>query len=132
MEASEILREKGVKKSAQRIAIINTLRKFGVPVTETDIKKEMGDMYDRITFYRTIQTLLDADIIHKINIDNQTIKYALNQSQGKGHIHFYCKKCGSVTCFNDIHPDDYNLPSHFKQEECEVIIKGICASCQEK
>lgn len=54
MSAIDILREKGLKKSAQRISIINILLDKQIPLTESDIKAEMGDMYDRITFYRTI------------------------------------------------------------------------------
>ena len=53
MSAIDILREKGLKKSAQRISIINILLDKQIPLTESDIKAEMGDMYDRITFYRT-------------------------------------------------------------------------------
>lgn len=78
MSAIDILREKGLKKSAQRISIINILLDKQIPLTESDIKAEMGDMYDRITFYRTIQTLLEKGVIHRITIDSTTVKYALN------------------------------------------------------
>ena len=78
MSAIDILREKGLKKSAQRISIINILLDKQIPLTESDIEVEMGDMYDRITFYRTIQTLLEKGVIHRITIDSTTVKYALN------------------------------------------------------
>ena len=44
MSAIDILREKGLKKSAQRISIINILLDKQIPLTESDIKAEMGDM----------------------------------------------------------------------------------------
>ena len=130
MSAIDILREKGLKKSAQRIAIISILLDKRFPLTESDIKEEMGDMYDRITFYRTIQTLLEANIIHRITIDNVTARYALNNSPNHSHIHFYCKICHSVTCFEDIPLQEYHLPETFEQEECEVLIKGTCNKCK--
>lgn len=102
MSAIDILREKGLKKSAQRISIINILLDKQIPLTESDIEVEMGDMYDRITFYRTIQTLLEKGVIHRITIDSTTVKYALNTAQSHSHIHFYCKMCHAVTCFKEI------------------------------
>ena len=119
MSAIDILREKGLKKSAQRISIINILLDKQIPLTESDIKAEMGDMYDRITFYRTIQTLLEKGVIHRITIDSTTVKYALNTAQSHSHIHFYCKMCHAVTCFKEIPLQEYVLPAGFEQEECE-------------
>ncbi len=130
MSAIDILREKGLKKSAQRIAIISILQDKQIPLTESDIKEEMGDMYDRITFYRTMQVLLENDIIHRITVDNVTVKYALNNAKNHNHIHFYCKICHSVICFEDIPLQRYRLPEDFEQEECEVLIKGVCDKCK--
>lgn len=132
MSAIDILRGKGLKKSAQRIAIINILQDKQIPLTESDIKLEMGDMYDRITFYRTIQVLLENNIIHRITIDNVTVKYALNNAQNHSHIHFFCKTCHSVTCLKDIPLQEYALPENYEQEECEVLIKGICNECKSR
>ncbi|MDR2038488.1 MAG: transcriptional repressor [Bacteroidales bacterium] len=131
MNAIELLRSKGLKKTAQRIMLINILQKKAVTLTEDDIKQEMGDLYDRITFYRTVQTLLEADLIHRINVDNKTVKYALNETSPhtKDHSHFFCKKCRSVTCLKDVPAITYHLPDGFKGEECEIIIKGICGNC---
>ena len=131
MSAIDILREKGLKKSAQRISIINILLDKQIPLTESDIEVEMGDMYDRITFYRTIQTLLEKGVIHRITIDSTTVKYALNTAQSHSHIHFYCKMCHAVTCFKEIPLQEYVLPAGFEQEECEVLIKGYAGSAND-
>lgn len=112
--------------------LINLLQKAGISLTEGEIKSEMVDLYDRITFYRTVQTLLDANIIHRITVDNITVKYALNHSgdQHSGnHIRFFCKQCHSVTCLEDIAIPQYHVPQSFQFEECEVLIKGLCDQC---
>lgn len=132
MNAIDILRENRLKKSVQRITIISILLDKHIPLTESDIKAEMGDMYDRITFYRTMQTLLEAHVIHRITVGNIVVKYALNNVTSHGHIHFYCKVCDSVTCFDEISLHEYNLPEGFNQEECEVLVKGVCDQCQQK
>jgi Fur family ferric uptake transcriptional regulator len=113
--------------------LINLLQKAGISLTEGEIKAEMGDLYDRITFYRTVQTLLDANIIHRITVDNITVKYALNhsdRSHSENHIHFFCKQCHSVTCLENAAIPAYDIPKGFKSEECEVLIKGICDKCR--
>ena len=131
MNAIELLKSKGLKKTAQRIMLINLLKSNKIALTEDDIKNEMGDLYDRITFYRTIQTLLDSDLIHSITINNKTVKYALNEesSHGSNHGHFFCKKCHQITCLGDLPIIDYSLPSGYKSDEYEVLIKGICCHC---
>lgn len=130
MNATDLLRNKGLKKSAQRIAVINILQKEMIPLTEEEIRKEMGEIYDRVTFYRTMQALCGAEIVHRIVVDNTIVKYALNtEGEPHSHIHFYCLKCHSVTCLKDIAIYPYELPADYRQEECEVLIKGICPSC---
>ncbi len=112
--------------------LINLLQKTGISLTESEIKSELGDLYDRITFYRTVQKLLDANIIHRITVDNITVKYALNHSDhghSENHSHFFCKQCHSVTCLENVAITEYRVPKGFKSEECEVLIKGICDSC---
>ncbi len=134
MNAIELLKSKGLKKTAQRIMLINILQKAPIALTESDIKMEMGDLYDRITFYRTVQILLDTDIIHRITVDNTIIKYAINTlhttRQEMDHAHFFCKNCHSVICIGDMPLIKYKLPDGFTSDECEILIKGICVNCQ--
>ncbi len=134
MNAIELLKSKGLKKTAQRIMLINILQKAPIALMESDIKTEMGDLYDRITFYRTVQTLLDADIIHRITVDNTIVKYAMNtlhtSRQESDHAHFFCKNCHSVICIGGIPFVEYKLPDGFTSDECEILIKGTCANCQ--
>lgn len=135
MNAIDILKNKGLKKTAHRIMLISTLQKRGVSLTEGEIKSEMGDLYDRITFYRTVQTLLNARIIHRITVDNITVKYALNDSShrySENHIHLFCKQCHSVICLENVAKPEYLVPQGFKAEESEVLIKGLCEKCESK
>ena len=131
MDVVEMLRNKGLKKTAQRIMLINILQKKNIALAENDIRSEMGELYDRITFYRTIQTLIDATLIHRIVVDNKVVKYALGDvaSESKNHSHFFCKKCHSVTCLENILAVEYHLPNGYQAEENEVLIKGVCGKC---
>ncbi len=134
MNATDILKGKGLKKSAQRVAVINILQKSMTPMTEDEIKTEMGEMYDRVTFYRTMQALCSAEIVHRIVIDNTTLEYALNTAEkgNRSHVHFFCISCHSAICLKDVPVYTYNLPANYQQKDCEVLIKGICPACAKK
>ena len=132
MDAIDLLREKGLKKTAQRVMLISLLQRQEVALAEEDIKQDMGVLYDRITFYRTVQTLMEAGLIHRIAIDNKTVKYALNDdsTHSKEHSHFYCERCHSITCLGEMPKISYTLPDGFVGMECELLIKGICSQCR--
>ena len=54
MVSGDLLKNKGLKNTAQRCAVIDILDKQLMPMTENEIKDKMGDLYDRITF--TVQS----------------------------------------------------------------------------
>lgn len=137
MRALEILQNHQIKKTVPRVAIIQALQASSIPLSENEIKEKMGDMYDRITFYRSVQTLMEAGIIHRIVADNVTIKYALNHcgeihEHKIDHVHFSCRQCNLLVCLNDVRPQPYMLPNGFTADQCEVIIKGLCDMCTPK
>jgi len=134
MTALEILKQHEIKKTPARMAMISVLQTNKYPMSEMDIKERMADLYDRVTFYRNVQTLATAGIIHKIVADNTTVCYALNicdhgHNHTAEHAHFFCEACHAVICMNQIKIPSYELPNGFKFADCDVIIKGTCEKC---
>lgn len=134
MTPAEILEQHLVKKSTPRVALIRTLQKESRPLSETEIKERMGDMYDRATFYRSVQTLTKAGIIHRIVADNVMVKYALNNCENGhhhqvDHAHFYCRQCHNLYCLKNIKLQTLSLPEGFVDEEHDLIIRGVCDRC---
>lgn len=130
MNVTDLLKKNGLKKSAQRVALVNILLKHRRPLTEEDMKSELGEVYDRVTFYRTMQMLVSVGIVHRIVVDNTTVEYALSTEEDEhAHVHFYCKVCHAVTCMKEVPVYHYQLPDGYRQEECEVVIKGVCPTC---
>ncbi len=134
MDAIEILQNHQVKKTSPRLSIIQALQTSQNPLSEGEVKEKMGGLYDRITFYRSVQTLEEAGIIHRIVADNTVVKYALNHCE-KGHqhspdhVHFYCTQCNSLVCLNAVKTQAYELPEGFTSNQCDVVIKGMCNKC---
>lgn len=136
MNPSEILQHHQVKKTAPRIAIIQALQKSSIPMSESQIKNSLGDLYDRTTFYRSMQTLTEAGIIHRLVADNVMVKYELNlcdhgHQHHPDHIHFYCRQCKELICMDELKPQDYILPEGFSVQTCDVIIRGLCKNCNQ-
>ncbi len=137
MDVIEIFKEIKLRKTAPRVAIITILSNSLMPLSENEIKAEMGPLYDRITFYRSVQRLLEVQAIHRIIIDNATVKYAFNrnvlsQLPAHEHVHFYCTNCQTTICLEQLPIQKYQLPEGFVQEESAVLIKGLCDKCSSK
>ena len=100
-------------------------------LSEQEIRERLTGNYDRTTFYRSFKTLEENKIIHKIVVDGQLIKYAIDNSvtQKREHAHFYCNICHSVRCLESVPVGEAVLPDGYIGAETEVLIKGICASC---
>lgn len=132
MKAIEILNNHNLKRTSCREGILNIVIHSNQALSENEIREQLMGNYDRTTFYRSFKTLEENKIIHKIVIDNQLVKYALDNSitHSKEHAHFYCSKCNAVKCLNNIPIQNYQLPEGFSDLETEVLIKGICSECK--
>ena len=133
-EAEELLHSHKLRRTTCRQGIIDILANASEALTENEIKLMLDNHHDRTTIYRSFKTLLENDLIHKIVLDNQLVKYALNpKSQTRNeHVHFYCKQCEKLVC---IIPDSFQgitLPVGFEASETEVIVKGTCKKCGNK
>lgn len=132
MNAIEILEKHKLKRTSCRVGIIDVIIKAKQALSENEIREQMSGIYNRTTFYRSFITLEKHKIIHKIVVDNQLVKYALEDSlcDNEMHAHFYCNKCETVKCI-DVPVQRYNLPDGFSDVETEVLIKGTCVKCEE-
>lgn len=138
MTPAEILTLHHLRKTPTRIAIVQNLLTSSLPLSENEIHEKMQENYERITFYRTVLTLIEAGVIHRIVADNTTVRYALNHCTPQhhehysDHVHFYCSQCGKVECLKGVAVQQYLVPDGYRKDECNVVIKGICKHCTAK
>ncbi len=133
MKPYEILAKHNLKRTSCREGIIAVIMAAQHAISENEIREQLEGNYDRTTFYRSFKTLEEHKIIHKIVVDNQVIKYALDNSVTlkNEHAHFYCFKCNSVQCLESVHIEKPLLPDGYVCTETEMVIKGICNFCKE-
>ncbi|WP_026474979.1 Fur family transcriptional regulator [Alkaliflexus imshenetskii] len=131
MRPSDILSNHNLKRTSCREGIIKVIDSNEVALSEQEIRQQLEGNYDRTTYFRAFKTLEDSGIIHKIVIDNQTIRYALGAyNKGKSkHAHFYCSKCQKVKCMPTVLTPEVPLPDGYKISETNLIIKGTCNNC---
>lgn len=134
MNAIDILNSHSLKRTSCREGLIEVIMTANQALSENEIRERLSGNYDRTTFYRSFRTLEEHHIIHKIVIDYQTIKYALDTSiiHKKGHAHFFCNECHTVQCLESVTLQKVELPEGYTEEESEIIIKGTCAICKNK
>ena len=132
MKPIDILNKHDMKRTSCREGIIEVVMTASQALSENEIRERLAGNYDRTTFYRSFKTLEEHNIIHKIVVNNQLVKYALNNSvtHKTEHTHFFCNKCKAVKCMDDVPVQKYQLPDGYSDNKIEVLIKGTCANCK--
>ncbi len=116
-----------------RIEVLQIIGGAGHAVSLTEIQNNLQN-FDRVTLYRTLQSLTEKGIIHKALDDETGSYFALckdecsSKNHHHHHIHFRCKKCEEVYCLSPKKELDIQIPG-FKLEGFEVEATGVCESC---
>ncbi|MBN2668245.1 MAG: transcriptional repressor [Bacteroidales bacterium] len=134
MKPIEILHQYQLKRTSCREGILSVIINHNEALSENEIRDQLESHYDRTTFYRAFKTLIESKIVHKIVVDNQLVKYALDNhiTQKKEHAHFYCEACHAVLCLETTPLPKPNLPNGFQANNFEYVIKGLCKKCSPK
>ena len=87
-KVKDLLREKGLKVTSQRLMVLNILSAHGdehLTVEEIyDLAKEESPEIGLATIYRTVQVLLELHVIEKVTFDDGFARYELNGEDGIG------------------------------------------------
>lgn len=140
----KLLREKGLKVTTQRLAVLTVLSQ------KPDSHLTAEEIYDLVkvsnpeiglaTVYRTIQMLLELKIIDRINLDDGYVRYELGHvyedEDSHHHHHLICIKCGRVMSFQGDLLEEFEKriedKTGFQIQDHDVKLYGYCADCLEK
>ena len=133
VDFSKLLKDKNLKVTAQRVAILDEIYKHG--------HSSVDDIYALIrgripsvslaTIYKNILSMQNANIIKSIKTPTQKQKYELNK---KPHIHLHCKICDNLEDF-DMDMSEFRASCEKKSgykniDDTSIIFSGICKNCQ--
>ncbi|MBM6737485.1 MULTISPECIES: Fur family transcriptional regulator [Clostridia] len=142
----EMLKEKGLKVTNQRLLVLQVLAEHGDEhMTAEDIFELVKEDYPEIglaTIYRTVQLLLDMQLVDRIMLDDGCVRYEigdfLDEQEGHRHHHHHliCTECGSVSAFRDDLLEDLEAyiekKTGFQVTDHELKFYGVCRKCREK
>lgn len=134
----EQLHTASLRATPTRLAVLRALSESPTPLSALEVLKAAGPAAagaDRVTVYRTLNSLVEAALAHRVDPGDRTWRYGLlNVAHGR-HAHFVCDACGVVRCVEDAEIDvSFSAGSgreKFKVKQPDVYLHGICASCTE-
>jgi len=131
-EAKAMLKNAGLYCTAARVAVIQALAKIKGPVKQDQITRLLHRRFDRVTVYRTLESLLKADLIHKVFLEERACHYELARycSKRQCHPHFTCTECGRTHCLMDLAMPLAKSPyKGFVIQRQQIRFEGLCPDC---
>ncbi|MCK9362049.1 MAG: transcriptional repressor [Syntrophales bacterium] len=136
-DASETLKNSGLAKTAQRMAVLESLLGTDHPLNANEILQQTtGEIrINRVTVYRILSSLRDSGIIREIENGHGISSYEMACAHNPVHPHFRCRSCGRIICLPSLTLsqawDWLAQPADFSIEKIDVQLTGICAPCQQ-
>lgn len=132
-EIEKILTSNGIKPTANRMLVLKELARRTHPINLADLEMSLDPM-DKASIFRVLELFSEKDIVHVIEDGSRSLKYELchgkeHHSFSDQHAHFYCEKCGSLFCLDDVKLPTIEIPQKYKVKSINFMFKGICPNC---
>lgn len=130
----DLLHNRDLKATNPRISLLSQMHNYAKAMPHSAIQKAMKSI-DRVTLYRTIESLTGQGVIHKAFQENNEVYYAIcslkcdKNHHHHDHVHFKCVKCDSVTCEQLDKVVDISLPE-YDIHKTSIHLEGICKLCK--
>jgi len=119
--------------TGSRKAILKVLFKADRPLNHEQIVQGLGKKhFNKVTIYRTLESLLKVGLLHKVFIDKRACHYELarNCTESQCHPHFTCTNCGSTHCLTKISLPMAKSPHRgYVIHRQQVRFEGLCPAC---
>jgi Fe2+ or Zn2+ uptake regulation protein len=123
-----------LKRTEPRRMILGVLLATGKPQTADEITSAIGKgCPNKVTIYRTLESLVEAGLVHRAFIDERSQHYELADkcTEHQCHPHFVCSDCGQMHCMTEVSvPMATSPPAGFVINRQQVRLEGICPSCR--
>ena len=133
-EIRQLLRDRAVRATPARIAVLQELRSATSPLTHADLAEKLVPLgFDKATVFRNLTDLTDADLIMRTELGDHVWRFEVldpNNPDSDKHPHFVCVECGDVRCLGDM---TFTASSQRRAKGVgritEILIKGHCKNC---
>lgn len=138
-EQRAILRERGLRATPARIAILIALGDAKGPVSHQELTVKLSDLgLDKSTIFRGLQDLTEVGLLNRLELGDhvwryETIKEKTDTETEEGeehlHPHLLCVDCGSIRCLGQADISIELSPSLGRV--VDVLVKGYCTKCKQ-
>ena len=132
IKAISVLREKGLRITEQRKAILKVLANAKSPMSAEENYSKLSNVHcDLVTVYRCLEQFLKAGVVELGVRENGTRVYCLGHGQGHHH-HLTCRKCGQSKRVDICMGDALEEIAHgFGYSEVTHVMEvfGVCPVC---
>lgn len=132
----EFLKEKDVRMTSQRTAILENLLDGNKHPTVNEIYEDLKDDFPSMsvaTIYNNLKFFKEAGLVKELPFGDGSSRFDLTTVD---HFHTICRNCGKI---QDFHfpglVEDDNLTQSigdFRAEDYRFEIIGLCKECQKK
>ncbi|MEL6344533.1 MAG: Fur family transcriptional regulator [Myxococcota bacterium] len=136
-EARELLRERALRATAPRLAVLLVLADAQAPLSHSQVLERLGDTdWDPATIYRNLVKLRDAGITSVVSRAEGISRYmfASAQDDGHRHPHFVCENCGRISCLPAALVASMSMegPWAASIQTAAVQLRGACPECLQR
>jgi Fur family transcriptional regulator, peroxide stress response regulator len=130
MSAADILKEKGIQPSHQRIRIWESLAATTAHPSADSIYRQLAremPTLSRTTVYSTLDLLVKSGLAQRLALSGNELRFDANTSP---HAHFHCRLCGEVSDLpGPVCPSLPEAPKGFIVESSQLYAEGLCPRC---
>jgi Fur family ferric uptake transcriptional regulator len=131
----EILGNKGLKATTQRLELLRILATNHKPMTLKEIVKKMkGESAHEVTLYRMLSSFTELGIVNQIDF-GANVPYFELVDREHDHHHIVCIKCKKVTDFVGCEVDKLIKKALTQAKDFQSVSKhsfelfGLCKKC---
>jgi Fur family ferric uptake transcriptional regulator len=133
-ELRRAIRERGLRATPSRIAVLDLLRAGTSPLSHLQIADRLGSQAgDRATIYRNLIALVNAGLARRTDIGDCIWRFdaVVATHHVTDHPHFVCVECGAVECLpqTELVIGRATAPRAVRQRRVEVHVRGQCDRC---
>lgn len=128
-----LMREHGIKPTANRILILKTLLQAGRPLSMTEIETALESV-DKSIISRTLSSFREHRLVHALADGSDSVRYEVchcgeAEEDTDRHVHFHCSRCGRTFCLEQLPVPAVAFPEGFRVESAEYTAHGLCPAC---
>lgn len=133
-ELAELLRERGLRATSQRVVMHRLLRERNRHVSAEDLLSEAGKRLPGVslpTVYATLELFEQLGVVRRVNGGGGTIRW---DTRADAHHHMVCSNCGRIedieTALDLEGARRSAARAGFRPDRAEVVVSGLCADCR--